>query len=107
MASSERKVLHSPARTAATYCSSAISTVADLTRTFRVAGAAVSAGQSRSTNSAIDVGQVENLRGGWLPPPAGSERGSGPIAKRPQLNKLPHKVAPRDRRGVRSARPRL
>ena len=38
IASSERKVLHSPARTAATYCSSGISMMADLTRTFKVAG---------------------------------------------------------------------
>src|SRR5450756_2168609 len=40
MPSPERKVLHSPASTAATYCSNGISMVADLTRTFRVAGAA-------------------------------------------------------------------
>jgi hypothetical protein len=46
---------------------------------------------------AIDVGQVGNLRGGWLPPPVRCERGGtlwvGPIDNRPQLNKLPHKVS--------------
>jgi len=42
------------------------------------------------------VGQVANLRGGWLPPPA---RGSGPIDNRPQLAKLPHMAASRKREG--------
>src|SRR5450759_1168489 len=42
---------------------------------------------------AIDVGQVANLRGGWLPPPVRCESGSGPIDNRPQLTKLPHKVS--------------
>src|ERR1035441_135315 len=37
------------------------------------------------------VGQVGNLRGGWLPPLVGSRRGIGPIDNRPQLTKLPHK----------------
>src|ERR1039458_9526697 len=41
----------------------------------------------------IDVGQVANLRGGWLPPPVRCECGSGPIDNRPQLAKLPHKVS--------------
>ena len=45
------------------------------------------------TACAIDVGQVDNLRGGWLPPPVRCERGSGPIDNRPQLTKLPHKVS--------------
>jgi hypothetical protein len=38
----------------------------------------------------VDVGQVDNLRGGWLPPPAGLKRRHGPIDNRPQLTKLPH-----------------
>jgi hypothetical protein len=41
---------------------------------------------------AIDVGQVVNLRGSWLPPPVRCERGRWPIANRPQLTKLPHLV---------------
>jgi hypothetical protein len=45
------------------------------------------------------VGQVANLRGGWLPPPVRCERGGtlwvGPIDNRPQLTKLPHKVSTR------------
>ena len=39
------------------------------------------------------MGQVANLRGGWLPPPVRCESGSGPIDNRPQLAKLPHKVS--------------
>ena len=39
------------------------------------------------------MGQVDNLRGGWLPPPFGFEPGTGPIDNRPQLTKLPHKVS--------------
>src|ERR1019366_2328516 len=49
------------------------------------------------TASAINVGQVANLRGGWLPPPVRCERGGplwvGPIDNRPQLSKPPHKVS--------------
>ena len=41
-----------------------------------------------TTACALGVGQVGNLRGGWLPPPVRCERGSGPIANRPQLTKL-------------------
>src|ERR1035441_2055583 len=59
MPSSERKVLHSPASTAATYSSIAMSTMADLTRTFRVPGAAPSVGQSRIANRAPNV--IEGL----------------------------------------------
>src|ERR1035438_7293953 len=40
------------------------------------------------------VGQVGNLRGGWLPPLIDSRRGNGPIDNRPQLTKLPHKCSP-------------
>ena len=44
------------------------------------------------------MGQVANLRGGWLPPPLRCERGGtlwvGPIDNRPQLTKLPHNSAP-------------
>src|ERR1039458_1039857 len=46
----------------------------------------------------FDVGQVGNLRGGWLPPPTRNRRGSRPIANRPQLGKLPHKVSSARRR---------
>jgi len=38
------------------------------------------------------VGQVGNLRGGWLPPPVRREGGYGPIANRPQVANLPHKI---------------
>src|ERR1035438_9934988 len=43
--------------------------------------------KAKRVSNAIDVGQVGNLRGGWLPPPAGR-----PIANRPQVNNLPHMV---------------
>jgi hypothetical protein len=48
---------------------------------------------------ALDVGQVSNLRGGWLPPPVHLQRASGPITNRPQLTKLPHKVRSAAQRG--------
>jgi hypothetical protein len=81
--------------------------VADLTRTFRVPGAAMSAGQSRMANKLprIDVGQVDNLRGGWIPPPAGANTGGTlwvrPIANRPQLTKLPHTAGEESPKGDR------
>ncbi|MGA9623949.1 MAG: hypothetical protein WBQ65_05730, partial [Bryobacteraceae bacterium] len=46
-----------------------------------------------TTACALDVGQVANLRGGWLPPPVRC----GPIANRPQLTTLPHIAASRKR----------
>jgi hypothetical protein len=55
-------------------------------------------GHGRKTN----VGQVGNLRGGWLPPPVHREgRGAlwaGPIANRPQVTNLPHKISSANRR---------
>src|ERR1035437_7637002 len=50
-----------------------------------------------STRAAqTSVGQVDNLRGGCLPPPVRCERGGtlwvGLIDNRQQLTKLPHKV---------------
>jgi hypothetical protein len=39
----------------------------------------------------MDVGQVGNLRGGWLPPPFRANA-ARPIDNRRQLTKLPHKV---------------
>src|ERR1019366_6793611 len=67
MPSSDRKVLHSPASTAATYCSSAISTVADLTCTFRVSDAAVSVVQTRSARNALAAQCNVGRRGGRTP----------------------------------------
>jgi hypothetical protein len=42
----------------------------------------------------MNVGQVDNLRGGWLPPPAGCRRDNGPIDNRPQVDNLPHIDSP-------------
>jgi hypothetical protein len=40
------------------------------------------------------AGQDEILRGGWLPPPFSLHtRSIGPIANRPQLDKLPRRAA--------------
>jgi hypothetical protein len=65
--------------------------------TMRICADAEEAKRKRQAMCAIDVGQVGNLRGGWLPPPVRCERGGtlwvGPIDNRPQLNKLPHKVS--------------
>src|ERR1039458_1578742 len=55
--------------------------------------AAATFGESPASFAACRyVGQVVNLRGGWVPPPVGCKRGSGPIDNRPQLAKLPHEV---------------
>src|ERR1019366_9020464 len=44
----------------------------------------------------LPVGQVDNLRGGWLPPPVcHCNRTSGPIDNRPQVSNLPHKASAR------------
>jgi hypothetical protein len=42
----------------------------------------------------MPVGQDGILRGGWQPPPFERTHNTsgGPIANRPQLNKLPHKA---------------
>src|ERR1039458_5833178 len=53
--------------------------------------------RTRKPRVPSDVGQVANLRGGWLPPPVRCECGSGPIDNRPQLTKLPHIAASRKR----------
>src|ERR1039458_5534842 len=44
--------------------------------------------KAKSARNATGVGQVGNLRGGWLPPPA-----DRPIANRPQVDNLPHKMS--------------
>jgi hypothetical protein len=48
----------------------------------------------RPSTSGTIVGQVGNLRGGWLPPPVRCDSGCWPIDNRPQLTKLPHNVSP-------------
>jgi hypothetical protein len=40
------------------------------------------------------VGQVDNLRGGCLPPPCFRGCHDGPIDNGPQVDKLPHKGFP-------------